>query len=167
MQKSVISPPNKRSSLAGKRIVQRRKNWQSEKSAETIPVRVTTNVHALPHTLHALWPLTCTYRYLSSQGLQADDHWVEVLPLPKVNSLEGLLSGDAHRAGAVQEGVDVLHALERHLWLVDFLHWSGLDFVCKPKESVYHFSCRKRLYNMGLVLFMKEENWAKVVNVKG
>lgn len=66
---------------------------------------------------------------LATQRLQADDHRVEVLPFPEVHRLEGFLWGHAELLRTLQEGRDVLHALERHLAGVDLLHRAGLDRV--------------------------------------
>lgn len=66
---------------------------------------------------------------LATKRLQADDHRVEVLSLPEVNRLEGFLWWHAELLRTLQEGRDVLHALERHLAGVDLLHRSGFDRV--------------------------------------
>lgn len=66
---------------------------------------------------------------LATERLQADDHRVEVLPLPEVHRLEGFLWWHAKLLRTLQEGRDVLHALERHLAGVDLLHRSGFDRV--------------------------------------
>lgn len=70
-----------------------------------------------------------TSTHLPAEGLQADDDRVEVLSLPQVDGLEGFLRGHAQRLDNLEENVDVLHALERHLTLVDLLHRAGLDVV--------------------------------------
>ena len=62
-------------------------------------------------------------------GLKADDHAVEVLLLPEVHSLEELIRRHAQGLGRRQEAVDVLHALEGHLALLDLLHRARLDLV--------------------------------------
>lgn len=66
---------------------------------------------------------------LAAKRLQADDHRVEVLPFPEVHRLEGFLWWYAKLLRTLQEGRDVLHALERHLAGVDLLHRSGFDRV--------------------------------------
>lgn len=68
-------------------------------------------------------------RSLPSQRLQADNNRVEVLSLPKVHSLEGLLSGHAAGLSTLHEGVDVLHALEGHGGGLDLLDLTGLEGV--------------------------------------
>lgn len=52
--------------------------------------------------------------YLSSKRLQANDHRIQVLAFPQVNSLEGLLGWYTEGLGALHELVDVFHALECH-----------------------------------------------------
>lgn len=66
---------------------------------------------------------------LAAERLQADDHRVEVLSLPEVHGLEGFLWWHTELLRTLQEGRDVLHALERHLAGVDLLHRTGLDRV--------------------------------------
>lgn len=66
---------------------------------------------------------------LATKRLQADDHRVEILPLPEVHRLEGFLWWHAKLLRTLQEGRNVLHALERHLAGVDLLHRSGFDRV--------------------------------------
>lgn len=73
--------------------------------------------------------------HLPSQRLQADNNRVEVLSLPKVDSLESLLSGDAAGLSTLHEGVDVLHALEGHGGGLDLLDLTGLEGVNHPVES--------------------------------
>ncbi|KAF4518353.1 hypothetical protein B566_EDAN007080, partial [Ephemera danica] len=62
----------------------------------------------------------------------ANDDGVEVLSLPQVDGLEGFLRGHAQLARHVQERVDVLHALEGHGALVDFLDAARLHLVHHP-----------------------------------
>lgn len=64
-----------------------------------------------------------------AQRLQADDYRVEVLPFPQVHGLEGLLRWNAELLGTLEEGRDVLHALEGHLAGVDLLDRTGFDRV--------------------------------------
>lgn len=66
---------------------------------------------------------------LPAERLEADNHGVEILPLPEVNSLEGLLRWDAERSRRFEERVYILHAFERKRGLVHFLHGTLLDFV--------------------------------------
>lgn len=65
----------------------------------------------------------------SAERLQADDHRVQVLPFPQVDGLEEFLRWNAELLGRLQEGGDVLHALEGHLAGVDLLDRSGIDCV--------------------------------------
>lgn len=57
------------------------------------------------------------------------------MPFPQVHSLESFLRGNAHLDGHLQEGVNVLHALERHLTFIDLLDGAGLDAVHHPAEQ--------------------------------
>ena len=54
---------------------------------------------------------------------------MEVLLLPQVHRLEELVRTDAQVLGRRQEAVDILHALEGHLALLDLLDGAGLDLV--------------------------------------
>lgn len=65
----------------------------------------------------------------SAKRLKADDYRVEVLPFPQVDGLEGFLWWYAELLGALEEGGDVLHALEGHLAGVDLLDRTGFDRV--------------------------------------
>lgn len=67
--------------------------------------------------------------HLATQRLQADNHRVQILALPQVDALEGLLGGDTEVLGAREEGRDVLHALEGHFAVVDLLDGAGLQGV--------------------------------------
>jgi len=71
-------------------------------------------------------------KYLATESLKADDDRVEILLFPQVDSLEELLGRNAHIPGSLQEGVDVLHALESHLGLLNFLHTPWLHNIHKP-----------------------------------
>lgn len=64
-----------------------------------------------------------------AERLQADDDRVQVLPLPQVHGLEEFLRWDAELFRRLQEGGDVLHALEGHLAGVDLLDRAGIDRV--------------------------------------
>lgn len=78
---------------------------------------------------------------LPSEGLQTDHDGVEVLALPQVDGLEGLLGGNAAGLGAVHKLVDVLHALEGHLRLLDLLDlagFQGVDQLAKQLAVLEH-----------------------------
>lgn len=64
-----------------------------------------------------------------AERLQADDHRVQVLPFPQVDGLEEFLRGNAELFRRLQEGGNVLHALEGHLAGVDLLDCTGVDRV--------------------------------------
>lgn len=70
----------------------------------------------------------------SAKRLQTDDYRVEVLPLPQVNGLERFLWWYTELFGTLEEGGDVLHALEGHFAGVDLLDRAGFDRVGKIAE---------------------------------
>lgn len=67
--------------------------------------------------------------YLSAERLQTYHNGIKVLSFPQIHSLEGFLRGHPQVFGSLQKGADVLHALEGHLALVDFLHAARFDVV--------------------------------------
>ena len=80
--------------------------------------------------------------HLPPQGLQADDHTVEVLSLPEIYGLEQLSIRYSASLGTGGEGVDVLHALEGHGTGLDLLHRSWLHCVHQPVRSCKVISWR-------------------------
>lgn len=64
-----------------------------------------------------------------AERLKADHHRVQVLPFPQVHGLEEFLRGNAKLFRPLQEGGNVLHALEGHLAGVDLLDRAGIDRV--------------------------------------